>query len=303
MSNSGKIIIANENKKDSIRMLGAQKELYSQAKNLASIQTIIAVPVPIAISVASILFKTTFEQINILFVLYALTASIAEILLEYFIKDLKKKAALIQEDFDHHVLGIRWNHTLAPEKPDSGMIYRLYKKHIKNNDTSVLQNWYSVEIKKVPTNLATIICQRTNCTYDFALKRRYTNAIFITVVLSFFVLLFASIYNNLSIRSFLTNVLAPSLPIFIWGAKRILANNDSIKNLAELKRLIEGILSNSRMDSVVDESIIRQIQDKIYLNRTLSQFLPDCLFRVLRNSLESEMHFTAEQKVKELKAI
>lgn len=294
--------MAHENTEDAIRMLAAQKEIYSYAKILAFAQTFVVVPTPILLSLGCLYFDIPTDQTNNIFIIYTIVGSVIEILLEFWIKQLKVDAASIQELFDVQTFGIHWNDALVPGRPDSGMIYRFFKKHSKNNDLSILQNWYSPEIREAPSNIAVIICQRTNCTYDFILKKRYTIAVLITAVLVFLSLLIVSAYDDLSVRSFFIQVLAPLLPIFIWSIKRIAANREAIKSLHELKSLIERILQDSKLDSIIDESAIRQIQDKIYSGRISSPMLPDWLFFMLRNDLESEMHFTVKDKIKELKS-
>ena len=93
---------------------------------------------------------------------------------------LKKLAASIQEKFDTNVLLIDWNKTLLPSKPDDGLILRYYNKYIKKNKLDKLYGWYSNEVLPVKTNIATLLCQRTNCSYDFTLRKRYTNTILLS---------------------------------------------------------------------------------------------------------------------------
>lgn len=300
MSNFGSEIVSRENTEDAIRMLAAQKEIYSLAKTLAFLQTLIVAPIPVIISIGCLYFDLPADQSNTMFVAYTIIGSVSEILLEFWIKNLKIDAASIQEAFDTYVLGLKWNRTLIPNKPDSGLIYRYYSKHIKRNNLGILKNWYSSEVNKVPGNIAVVICQRTNCTYDFLLKKRYAISVMATAVVVFLVLLGLALYDDMTLRAFFIKAFAPSLPIIIWCIKRTAANKDAVKTLCELKNQIENILENSEINSTIKEVEMRQIQDRIYCSRISSPMLPDWLFQLYRNGLENVMDFTVTSMVKEL---
>ena len=105
---------------------------------------------------------------------------------------------------------------------------------------------------------------------------------------------------GLTVPSFISSVLFPSLPVFVLAYKQISSNNEAIENLKELKELIETELEKSSINDNVDSHLIRQIQDKIYLKRINSPLLPEWAYDFLRQNLEDEMHFSMKEKVKEL---
>lgn len=300
MNSVGKHITSVQNTDSCINAIAAQRQIYSDGKVLFYFQVIIAVPIPILLSIIQPHLGKTEEQVLWVFALYAIIAAFAELIIESNVSSVKKVAASIQEEFDCQVLSIPWNFTLISEKPKIEDIFSSSKKYKAKNDIANLFDWYSIYVEKIDTNIATIICQRTNCTYDFAIRRRYSTAVRLIAIITFFLILIISASYGLSIRSFLVNVLLPSVPVFVLAYKQLSTNRESIENLSKLRTQIEEILSTSKIDTQIDINIIRQLQDKIYYNRILNPLLPDALYKRIRKGLEEEMNFSAEQKVKQL---
>ena len=105
---------------------------------------------------------------------------------------------------------------------------------------------------------------------------------------------------GITLPSFILTVLLPSVPVFILAYKQITTNKESADNLENLRTLIEQKLATSKIDTQLENSSLRQIQDKIYYNRILSPLLPDKLYDSFRGELEKEMNFSAGEKVKQL---
>jgi len=300
MSEVGKHIIQEQESDASIRHLAAQKQLYISGKSTFAFQVIIAVPIPIIISIVTPLLSKPEQGIIWIFVLYSIIATFLEFFCEDRAMKLKKMAASIQEKFDTTVLMIGWNKTLLPNKPEDGLILRYYNKFLKKHKVDKLYGWYSNEVLPVNTNIATLLCQRTNCSYDFTLRNRYTNTILLLAASTFFVLLIVAGQSGITVTTFISSVLFPSLPVFVLAYKQITSNKEAIENLKELKELIENELEKIKITDTIDSLLIRQIQDKIYLKRINSPLLPEWAYNFLRQNLEDEMHFSVKEKVNEL---
>ncbi len=300
MNEIGKHIIQEQDSDASIRYLAAQKQLYINGKSTFAFQVIIAVPIPIIISIVTPLLSKTEQGIVWIFVLYSIIATFLEFFCEDRAMKLKKLAASIQEKFDTTVLLIDWNKTLIPNKPEDGLILRYYNKNIKKHKVDKLYGWYSNEVLPVNTNIATLLCQRTNCSYDFTLRKRYTNTILLLAASTFIILLIVAGQNGITVPTFISSVLFPSLPVFVLAYKQITSNKEAIENLKELKDLIENELEKIKLSDTMDNHLIRQIQDKIFLKRINSPLLPEWAYNFLRQNLEDEMHFSVKETVKEL---
>lgn len=300
MNEIGSHIIQEQDSDASIRYLAAQKQLYINGKSTFAFQVIIAVPIPIIISIVTPLLSKTEQGIIWIFVLYSIIATFLEFFCEDRAMKLKKLAASIQEKFDTTVLFIDWNKTLIPSKPEDGLILRYYNKYIKKHKVDKLYGWYSNEVLPVNTNIATLLCQRTNCSYDFTLRKRYTNTILLLAASTFIILLIVAGQNGITVPTFISSVLFPSLPVFVLAYKQITSNREAIENLKELKDLIENELEKIKLSDTIDNHLIRQIQDKIYLKRINSPLLPEWAYNFLRQNLEDEMHFSVKETVNEL---
>lgn len=131
MDKIGEHIVKEQNTNRAIRYLAAQKQLYSIGKNTFAIQVLIAVPIPIAISIFSILFKEIQENLNWILISYTIIATFLEFQLENKSTKLKKIAASIQEIFDTRVLKIKWNNVLIPCQIGDEIVFRYYMKFLK----------------------------------------------------------------------------------------------------------------------------------------------------------------------------
>lgn len=301
MDNIGKHILDTQIENYQIDELLAQKNIYSNAKILQGILIFITIPLPIILALLIKYYPNLIEEKNWVFVLYLISASLIEKVLESFIDRYKKLAASIQETFDIKVLIIEENETLNTVNIDSEII-RAYSKKPRTNTDKVdkVTNWYSLNLITIKTNIASILCQRTNIYYDFSVRKRYTWAMRILVIFTFTILLIISLENNINLKSFLIEVVIPSIPVFMFAYKEINSNTESIDNLEHLKNLIENTLSGLNINSTIEKSLLRKIQDRIYSNRILSPLIPDFLYYILRPKLEDEMNYSVAQKVQNL---
>jgi len=215
MTEFGKHLLQEQDTERSIRCLAAQKQLYISGKSTFAFQVLIAVPLPIAISILTPILSKADQDVIWIFVLYSVTATFLELFCEDKAMKLKKLAASVQEKFDTMVLLIDWNKTLLPRKPDDGMILRYYNKFVKRHKLEDLYGWYSDEVQPVKTNVATLLCQRTNSSYDFTLRKRYAATILLLAVFTFFMLLIIAVQYAITIPTFILSVLFPSLLVLL----------------------------------------------------------------------------------------
>src|SRR5690606_36628514 len=118
-----------------------------------------------------------------------------------------------------------------------------YRKNQKIVDK--VTNWYSLAVKKVDTNVASLLCQRTNITYDFSVRKRYKYLIYVISAITFIILLFIAVIDDLTLKGFLIEVILPSIPVVMFAYKEINSNTESIDNLNHLRNLIESSLSET----------------------------------------------------------
>lgn len=302
MGKKGIKILKWQNQENHIDELLAQKTVYSRAKNYQGLLILITVPLPLLISLIIKFSPSLIDQSSYIFVLYTIIAATAEKVLESTIDRLKKIAASIKETFDTNVLGIIENDSLNLVLIDREIIRRYsLKKRKKQNEVDLVTNWYSLEIKKIKTNVASLLCQRTNITYDFSVRKRYKLLIIILSVITFLILFAISLSQDLSLKGFVIEVILPSIPIIMFAYKEINSNTESIDNLNHLRNLIESTVKKTDIDDDIDKHQLRSIQDRIYNNRLLSPLIPDFIYKILRPKLEDEMDYSIKEQIKILR--
>lgn len=301
MNNIGNKILIKQNETKSIDQLLAQQNIYSIAKILQGILIFITVPLPLLLAFILKHYPNMIDEKNWYFVLYLILAVFVEKILESYIDRFKKLAASIQEIFDLNVLNIKENETLNTVNVDDELIRR-YSKNPRKDIQKVekVTNWYSLKIENVVTNIASILCQRTNIYYDFSVRKRYNWLVKTLSLLTFTCLFVISLRNDLSIKIFIIEVLLPSTPAFLFAYKEVNSNTESIDNLEHLKDLIEENLNELQLENNVDESLLRKIQDRIYTNRILSPLIPDIIYKIIRPRLEDEMNYSVETRIEKL---
>lgn len=293
-----KTILTKENESSSIEKLAAQRELYSRAKLFFYIQAFISVISLVLLSFAQLFFGRMDFKLVIATV--SIFAVIADNNLENYVKRLKEKASKIQELFDAYVLNIEWNYILCREKPEHNEIFHYYSKYKIKKNLSKFENWYAAEIVNISENKGKVICQKTNCNYDSSIRKKYNSVVLVGGISTILLILLFTIFSGISLDKIILTVIFPAAPIIQWVQKNIITNNDSIKILEQLNNLINTTWNNLIDRKVVEDNVIRQIQDGIFLNRKFSPLIPDFVYNKLRDKLEKQMYYSVGELIKEI---
>jgi hypothetical protein len=111
------------------------------------------------------------------------------------------------------------------------------------------------------------------------------------------VLIGFAMIDNFSIQAMLTQVMAPFLPMFTLTFKLRHDHGKSIKNLTELKQNLDKLAAAEQEGKTPSMDTLRQVQDRIFINRKDSPLIPEQFYDWLRNRLEQEMHDNASSMV------
>lgn len=304
MNKTGQNIVERENLPRNIQRLAAQKELYFRAKQLFFLQLILTIFVTILLTFVSFILSYFDYTIDWFRSFYGIAVTLADLfLINKFINKFRQKAASIQEVFDCDVLDLERNKILVTEEPISEEIKKYSDKHLKRvKNFDKLKNWYAETIRSVDGNAAKIICQRSNFSYDYAIRNSFLYWV-VGISLTILVLLILiAVIRDFSLRSFLLTVILPFMPVLTLSVKLFNDHNSSIKNLESLKSNLKTIWSDVLNKTVTNpEKTIRQIQDKIYLNRKSNPLIPEKIYDYLRPQLEEQMYYCVDELVDEYK--
>lgn len=306
MNNIGHDIIDRENLPKNIEKLAAQKELYFRAKRLFALQLFLTIVVTVLLTALSFaLSYYGYDFPDWVRGFYGVIVTILDLfLINRFINKLRQKAASIQESFDCNVLDLECNKILVGEEPLSEDIKKYSDKHlrrVKNFDK--LKTWYAETIKDVDGIAAKVICQRSNFAYDYAIRNNFLYWVVGISIGIFALLVIGSVAKNITLQSFFLTVLLPFMPVLTLSVKLYNDHNASIKNLESLKSHLKTLWSNILHGTETNpENAIRQIQDKIYLNRKSNPLIPERIYDYLRPKLEEQMYYGVEELVEEYNA-
>jgi len=268
-----------QNDPEFIDMLDATSQLYTEAKRLQYGTTVVLTLVALVGSGYIIWSKTT-EGWTMLVTLLALLGS-------YAVRDRalasQEEAARIQEQFDTELLGLAWNEILC-EKLDASKIKQKAVKYQRRTGESRDRrvNWYANYDELTP-ELQALACQRENTRWDTDLRRLWTRSITWLMIVVLIGLLIMAYATNPHIQDLITGPALLLTPLFILGLDLLRDNRVTQAHLSQTNShlgLAEDRAKRPNHDQVELAHSIRQIQDRIYLNRCSNPQIPDCFYRI-----------------------
>jgi len=277
-----------QNSSMNLNRLAAQRQLYSEAKNLGCIQFVIS-------GLAVIIFAIIGNLLDETYTVYITLALIVcvlfdELFLTKRIDCFRLKAATIQEDFDCEVLQIPHNHLKNRHESTMECIQENSKKYLrKHNNYELLTNWYP-GVESVDESYGKILCQSTNCWWNQNLREKYSNVLISGTVAIFIILLLIALIEGITLSDFIMSVIYPILPGTILVYKINSENKKAIQNLDHLKSKIDDIIVKLKRKELYDnvqlQNDIRFLQDMIFDNRSTSPLVPDKIYFKYRNNDE-----------------
>ncbi|MCF8003889.1 MAG: hypothetical protein K9L32_06710 [Chromatiaceae bacterium] len=214
-----------------------------------------------------------------------------------------KRGAKLQEEFDTTVLQLPWNRFVAGAKVDPEDVRAASGRPLSQERESQIVCWYEPCVGEVPIQLARLICQRTNISYDARLRRTYGTWLLYGTVALGIILSFVGIAFNLTLSGLLLAVVVPLMPILNWALREHHKQTDTANYLVTLKgefeKLWEKALKGTRSRDLDRRS--RELQDAIYQHRASSPLVFDWVYYRLRNRNEDEAQHAAKMLVQQAK--
>lgn len=290
-------ITSLQNDEPQLKLLRARTRTYEVATALMLLQLFLTVVLPILGTLLTIFVPEArpFVAAGALVVLL-LDVSI----LDRVQKRLLKRAAKICEKFDCIVLKLEWNQFLVGEEVDSEDIHRAATSYLRRHSDKGLRGWYPEVVEEAPLHLARLICQRTNLRYDSQLRRNYSSAILICVIVVLIGFFMVGLVQNLTVVEWVL-ALTSATPILSWSLREFHRHRDTADQLEELmraaKKLWDSALSG-KVDTEVCTVRTREFQDAIFSKRATSPLIIPLVYRFSRPRLEDEMNAAATDFLK-----
>jgi len=287
-----------------LELLAAQRQLYSKAKNLQMISTIIVVPAVILWSI----LVAVFPYLAVYAALWGIFVTFLDILVFSRLQKLTQEtAANIQQIFDCEVLQLNWERLNCGTRVEPELIFDAASqyKH-KNSSYTALQNWYPISIGQLPIEQARIICQRSNIWWDSKLRRRYAKLVINILIILTIIVITISLIGGMTLEKFLLAVLAPLAPAYVLALRQYTENNEAAARLSRLKDVAENLIQEVAQKRLTLQDLEREsysLQSQIYDNRRYSPLIFDWIYSWLRREGEEQMNKGAEALIQELRLI
>ena len=287
-------IKVNQEKDENIKLLKSQRVIYAQAKNIYKWQLTFTIVVVILLNFLKIFQKDLFAfDITGYIAITSITITLVDLLfLSSLLSKKKTNGAKIQELFDCNIYGLEWNSTNSGEKPDNWTIEEALEKYVENPKAPVT-NWYHINLDGLTQEQAILRCQQTNLEYDRKLRFLFKNDCTILAVIIVIFSFVVATFIDASIKGYLTNFLAPSLPLIVILLKIILDNQKAVKSLEDVRSAAKKIGSDENKLTLQN---LRQVQDKLFCSRKDSVLIPDNYYILRRNNLEKSTESNLSNK-------
>lgn len=302
----GEIMVSNsiptrQNEEAALKLMRARQWTYLVAMRLMVAQIVVTVLVPVASAITTLILP----ELRPHFAAMALVALLLDsLLLDRHYKTLLKRAAKLGERFDCMVLDLHWNSFVAGEGLETEDIHSASKSWLRKHNDMELRDWYPTAAGEMPIALARFVCQRTNLRYDSQLRRSYSLVILVVVFLVLFSLFVIGLLQDLNFTAWIL-ALAPAMPLLSWAGREYYRQLDTADALVDLMRKAQGIWQQSLDGNCNDEecrSVSRELQNAIYLRRSMSPLIMPLLYKIKRLSLEDEMNDAAIDFLDEYRA-
>lgn len=272
-----------ENEQHSLKMLGAQRKLYNDAKTADTIRIFLSVWFPFALSFV-LLFVSEDSAVGTISYSVSVLSVISSFFVEKYIKQKKKLAATIQQQFDVYVYNMPWNDRLFGKKKnlDHEVVEHSKSLFHKEGEKEKLLNWYPESVNDMPINEGIATCQRENCWWDAGLRKRY-KAISIGIVITLTVIIvMLGVVNDENVVKLLWRA-AFIAPMVQWLLDTIESLDDDLESLNELS---DALNSGDRYQ--IDE--LQETQKLIFEHRKNCLAIPNIVYKIFKNNDEDKAH-------------
>lgn len=279
----GNDIASRQNEENSIRMLAAQRQIYSNIKNNNALTMLLSIGLPLLIYLL-ISWKEEFYGIdtNVACSFISIIASLIVLLLDFHNSNYVSKAAFIQQKFDLYVYGMSWNADMYGEDKNVNEDIVEYSSRICENskERAKLLNWYVGEISTDNGYENIYKCQKQNFSWDYDLRNFYEKCCKIILTTIIVLLVLWGLFDNLYMREWIC-VLSYYMPLIVSLISIIIRIENDKSTLLSIKQTLDykAKLSMHRLELV---------QRDIYEHRKKCFLIPDRIYRFLKDKQEKK---------------
>jgi hypothetical protein len=276
---------------DALRLLIAQKWLYSRAKRWLAMRWFGMLVIGLAAPIIAMIWPQSSVVVG------SVAGSwifLGRTLLTHLQKRSTEQAAAVQEQFDFYVYEMP-SGTLRPKLPSLEEISLAAgpdAQLVAAAEREEMLGWYAVAADD-RGEVAVAIAQRSNAAYSYRLLRLTGVVWSVVAVIWAAVLTTICIVTGLTLVTFLLGVVLPLLPAFLDVTEYIVGIVRSTKDREALYREIECRINNQN-EPVTGESL-RVWQEALFELRRHTPTVPDLIYQIQRRKNEAAMSAAASQ--------
>ncbi|WP_443075528.1 S-4TM family putative pore-forming effector [Streptosporangium sp. NBC_01469] len=281
-----------QNEDKQLRLLAAQRQLYTDAKKFYTVRISLLIAGSILAPIAALLFKDGRTIIGSVFTIILMLVHLLGSAKE---KRLNREAASVQEQFDVAIFQLPWNDLLV-ERPTPTIIADAARRY---SGPPTLQDWYP-DTEDVHRPLDILICQRSNLGWGVSLHKLWARAVFWCLLLIAASAISIGAIGKFTVGEFLIAVIVPLVPILREGTDTFRAHSDSAQEKINTEQKVMSLWRKSLLpESSVTDAECRGLQDCLLGIRRTNAVIPNWFNDRRRDAKEIEMRTSAEDLIAE----
>lgn len=284
-------IAKKQNEKATIGYLAAARRLYSRAKCLRGIKVFLGVIIIALLACLQLRFPEN-ENVSYALVMASVLALIAEPILDWRISAYKVRGAKMQQCFDNDLYGFSWNESVCGKRPTEDKVFDSCKgRPVKKK----LYDWYVGIDEELEEDLAILLCQNQNGSYDRHLRERYTVLCVVFAIILIAGVIYTALKKDSTLYSILVYGVVPSTPIINWFISVFTSYHNDKEDLDHLDETIYQELNRAEASQPIRKYVLERIQNLMFMHRKVAYLIPDLFYKMLRRNSENRAAATVER--------
>nr|DAH56056.1 MAG TPA: SMODS-associating 4TM effector domain [Caudoviricetes sp.] len=284
-------IAKKQNEKATIAYLAAARRLYSRAKCLRGIKVFLGVIIIALLAFLQLRYPKN-ESVSYALVMASVLAIIAEPVLDWRISAYKVKGAKMQQCFDNDLFGFSWNESVCGKRPTEDKVVDYCKgRPVKKK----LYDWYKGIEADPDEDLAILLCQNQNGSYDRRLRERYTVLCLLFAVVLVAGVIYTALKKDATLYAILVYGVVPSTPIINWFISVFTSYHNDKEDLDHLDETIYQELNRAEASQPIRKYVLERIQNLMFMHRKAAYLIPDLFYKMLRWNSENRAAAVVER--------
>jgi hypothetical protein len=282
---------ARQNEDDALRLLIAQRRLYSKAKRWLALRWFGMLVIGLGAPVVSVVLP---DLAVVSGAVAGLWLFLGQSVLINAQSTMVARAAAVQEQFDFYVFGMPSSveRSTLPAMEEIAAVAGPDSELRRIADDQKLLDWYPIDAS-TPGVITVAVSQRANAAYSDRLLRSTAITWTTVTVVWVLALITASVWVRLSLTTFLVGVLLPVLPSFLDVLRYIFGIRRAARDRGDLTRSIESRMRAA--SEAVDGNDLLVWQESLYDLRRSTPLVPDAIYKLRRAVNERAMKTAASQ--------